>query len=96
MKRPGVCWEEVAVGGAIREQCLSLSETCVIKRDSYSQEQLLVRSIQRPWAGNSEEPPSQLDWSPALCQALAGYQECQMKRPSLALTELSPQREIAV
>lgn len=32
MKHPGVCWEEVAMGGAIQEQCLSLSETCVPKR----------------------------------------------------------------
>lgn len=32
VKRPGVCWEEVAMGGAIQEQCLSLSETCVPKR----------------------------------------------------------------
>lgn len=33
VKRPGVCWEEIAIGTAIQEQCLYLSETCVPKRE---------------------------------------------------------------
>lgn len=91
MKRPGVCWEEVAVGGAMREQCLSLSETCVAKSGG----SICQIDSARPWLV-TQRSPQPADWSPGLCQALAGYQECQMKRPSLALTELSPQREIAV
>ena len=33
VKRPRVCWEEIAIGTAIQEQCLYLSETCVPKRE---------------------------------------------------------------
>lgn len=53
MKRPGVCWEEVAVGGAMREQCLSLSETCVAKRDSYSSDR-----FKGLWLVTQRSPPA--------------------------------------